>query len=447
MTKGFFGSLATLLAGAGLVLAQVPPPVPAPSGGEAAPPSPAAAPAAENAAPAPMPAAPAVDQRPWNPSLKQGTQWPYPEPPHGWLSGLCPDLGEFWLSADYLLWAIKGGRLPPLVTTSPPNSLGILGHPGTSILIGNQDVSQGAFSGGHFAGGVWLDDDHIFGFEGTYFFLAEQSQTFNAASSGAPNSPTLGRPFFNVITNREDAQLLAIPGQQAASISVTSTTGLQGAEATGVIGLSGNDDCRLELLIGFRYLQLDDKLGIAQEITFLPNAPVNAGSVLNQADQFDVRNRYYAGQLGVRAESCYHGLLLGLVGKLALGANEETANIAGASRFAPPSGNPLVSPGGLLALPTNSGRFTRSQFAVVPEFSVQLGYQLAPHLRLFAGYTFLYWSDVARSGDQIDRGLNTTQIPVVRPAGPLVGPARPAFSFRETDFWAQGGSFGLEFRY
>jgi hypothetical protein len=446
MLKGFFGSLTTLLAGAGLALAQAPPAVPtAPI--ENAQSAPAPAPVAENASSAPMPEVPQVDRRPWNPSLKQGSEWPYPEPPHGWFSGVCPDLGEFWLSADYLLWAMKGGRLPALVTTSPPNSRGILGLPGTAVLIGNTDANRGAFSGGRFSAGVWLDDDQICGFEGTYFFLAERSSNQGAASSGAAGSPTLGRPFFNVLSNMQDAQLLAIPGQQAASITVGLSTSLQGAEATGVVGVWSSDHCRLEMLIGFRYLELDDKLGLAQQITFVPNAPVNAGSVIIQADEFDVRNRYYAGQLGVRAESCFNGLLLGLAGKLALGGNEEIASIAGASRFAPPVGNPQVSSGGVLALPSNSGRFVHGRFAVVPELDVRLGYQLSRHVRLFAGYTFLYWSEVVRAGDQIDTNLNATQVPVVRPAGPAFGPARPAFSFHGTDLWAQGGTFGLEFRY
>src|SRR5439155_11740888 len=137
----------------------------------------------------------------WNPSLKQGSEWPYADLPHGWLSGLCPDLGEFWLGADYLLWAMKGGRLPALVTTSPPDSRGIPGLPGTSVLIGDTDRNRGAFSGGRFTGGVWLDDDQIYGFEGSYFFLAERSVNQGAASSGVANSPALGRPFFNVFTN------------------------------------------------------------------------------------------------------------------------------------------------------------------------------------------------------------------------------------------------------
>jgi hypothetical protein len=446
MNKGHLGSLAALLAGAGLALAQVAPATPSPAV-DGTQPGVAPMPAIENGAPSSLPEAVPLDREPWNPSIKQGAAWPYPALPHGWFSGLCPDLGEFWLSADYLLWAIRGGRLPPLVTTSPPSSLGILGHPGTSVLIGDRDANRGAISGGHFVGGVWLDDDHICGFEGSYFFLAERSANFDAASSGAPDSPTLARPFINVFTNQEDAELLALPGQQAASVRVSATTSFQGAEANGVVGLISGDGYRLEMLIGFRFLALDDKLGIGQQITFLPNAPVNAASVINQVDEFDVGNRYYAGQIGLRGESCYHGFLLGVEGKLALGGNQQIVDIAGASRFAPPGGSPLVSSGGLLALPTNIGRFTRGQFAVVPEVGVQLGYQIGRHLRLFAGYTFLYWSDVVRAGNQIDRGLNATQVPVVQPAGPLVGPARPAFSFHETDFWAQGGNFGLELRY
>jgi hypothetical protein len=374
-------------------------------------------------------------------------QWPYPEPPHTWFSGWCPDLEEFWLSADYLLWGLRAEHLPALVTTSPPGSGGILGQPGTSVLIGDANVSQGAFSGGHFVGGVWLDDDHMFGFEGTYFFLAEQSRTLSTVSSGGPNSPTLARPFFNVLTGAEDAELLALPGQQAAGITVNATTSLQGAEATGVVSLCGGAHYGIETLIGFRYLDLTEELGIAAQTAFLPAAPVNAGLGIGQVDQFATRNHFYAGQLGVRANACLNGWLLGLEGKLALGANEEMVNIAGASGFVPPTGRPLVSSGGLLAVSTNSGQFTRGPFAVVPELGVRVGYQLSRHIRLFAGYTFLYWSTVVRPGDQIDRGVNPTQVSVIQPAGSLTGPARPAFVFHETDFWAQGGTFGLEFRY
>src|SRR6266404_4658820 len=139
MKKGFLGSLATLLSGAGLALAQTPPPVPtAPV--ENAQSAPALPPASENGTSVAVAEAPPVDRRPWNPSLNQGSQWPYADLPHGWLSGLCPDLGEFWLSADYLLWAMKGGGLPTVVTPGPPDSRWIPGLLGTSVLIGKPGI-------------------------------------------------------------------------------------------------------------------------------------------------------------------------------------------------------------------------------------------------------------------------------------------------------------------
>ena len=101
----------------------------------------------------------------------------------------------------------------------------------------------------------------------------------------------------------------------------------------------------------------------------------------------------------------------------------------------------------LRELPSNIGRYNWDVFAVVLEFPINVGYQVTKQLRVFVGYTFLYASKVLRPGDQIDRVVNTTQIPPPLAAGTLIGPARPAFHFKDTDFWAQGINFGLEFRF
>ena len=97
----------------------------------------------------------------------------------------------------------------------------------------------------------------------------------------------------------------------------------------------------------------------------------------------------------------------------------------------------------MLALPSNSGHFSRNVFSVVPEVGMNLSYQVCPNLRLFMGYTFLYWNNVARPGALIDTVVNTTQ----QSGGTLTGPARPAFAFHNTDYWAHGINFGLELRY
>src|SRR5689334_904180 len=46
---------------------------------------------------------------------------------------------RLWVNAEYLMWWLNGDPLPPLVTTGPPSTGGILG-PGTHILFGDQRV-------------------------------------------------------------------------------------------------------------------------------------------------------------------------------------------------------------------------------------------------------------------------------------------------------------------
>ena len=87
-----------------------------------------------------------------------------------------------------------------------------------------------------------------------------------------------------------------------------------------------------------------------------------------------------------------------------------------------------------------------SVFAVVPEVKLNLcGYRVTPAATVYVGYTFLYVSNVARPGNQINRNVNPTQsvsytgeVPAI-----LEGPAQPTFNFNSTSFWAQGSSIGL----
>jgi hypothetical protein len=113
-----------------------------------------------------------------------------------------------------------------------------------------------------------------------------------------------------------------------------------------------------------------------------------------------------------------------------------------------PGGTPVALRGGFLALPTNIGHFSRDRFSFVPRVGVNFGYQVTQNLRAFVGYTFLYWTDVIRPGEQIDRVLNLSQNPTFgHPGAALFGPARPEVLFKETDFWAQGINFCIEFRF
>jgi hypothetical protein len=136
-----------------------------------------------------------------------------------------------------------------------------------------------------------------------------------------------------------------------------------------------------------------------------------------------------------------------LVGKIALGATQQVITVDGGSLLLTPGSPPVSATGGILAQPTNIGRSYHSAFSVVPEADLNIGYQITHWLRAQVGYSFIYWSDVVRPGNQIDRTVNPTQAPTDPNFGPLVGPARPILTPQSTSFWAQGINFGLEFRF
>jgi hypothetical protein len=356
------------------------------------------------------------------------------------------------VSAEYLLWWLKNGPVPPLVTASPPSSAGILGQPGTVTLFGpGSDLTGSPLSGGRFTAGAWLDDCQTVGVEGSYFFLGTGTRNFTAAGTGAPGSPVLARPFFNALTGREDSELVAAPGVLAGSVGVASSSRLQGAEANALCNLCCGCDCgcgyRVDALAGFRYLDLKESISISENLTVLPTVPLLGGTNFLVSDRFDTRNQFYGGQVGVQGQVWSGWLFATAAAKVALGDTHQSVDVSGFTRIAPPGAAATTLPGGLLALSSNSGHFTRDRFSVVPEGRLGFGVQVTDYLRVSIGYTFLYWSNVARPGDQIDRVVNPAALPILGGTAPAVGPARPAFTFKDTDFWAQGLSVGLEFRY
>ena len=142
------------------------------------------------------------------------------------------DASQFWAGMDYLAWSVKGDRLPPLVTTSPAGTplaqAGILGPPTTTVLFGDSSVNGGWRSGGRLSAGYWFDPQHTSGIEASFFGLEQASTGFNASSA---STPILARPFFNAITNAQDAQLIAFPGVLSGSVSASETSRLYGAGA------------------------------------------------------------------------------------------------------------------------------------------------------------------------------------------------------------------------
>jgi hypothetical protein len=361
--------------------------------------------------------------------------------------------GRVWATADYLLWWTKSARLPPLVSTGPASSAvpGAVGEPGTLVLLSRGDLDPLNRSGGRFLAGLWFDKCKTIGVEAGYFTLGPNSARFTVGSAGQADSPVIARPFFDLLANMSSAQLVAFPDTAAGSIKVITTSRLQGTDPILVLKLSSDYDYRIDALGGFRYLSFDDDLRIAEGIQVSPNLPTSTpffgGSRINIVDHFSVKNQFYGGEVGGRGEWHFSHLFVNVTGKVALGATREAVDIFGATAITSPAGARTVQVGGLLALPSNSGHFTHDEFAVVPEIGFNVGCQINKYVRAFAGYSLIYWSDMARAGNQIDLTVNGSQVPIDPRFGPPTGQARPTFLLHETDFWAQGFNLGLEVRF
>ncbi|MFO0825208.1 MAG: BBP7 family outer membrane beta-barrel protein [Gemmataceae bacterium] len=343
-------------------------------------------------------------------------------------------LGPTWDDVELLFWWPKAAPMPPLVTATRVGGPPLLGGPNTLLLVGGQSLGSQAIAGGRFTLGGSLNETETLGAELVYFFLG--NRTFKTAITGVGNNriQTLGLPYANAITGTQTVFPLVAPGISNGSVYVTSTTRLQGAEANAVANLFDLPGFKLNGLIGYRFLQVNEGLTIEQQrISSAGSGPIY--------DEFVGHNRFNGGQLGLHADISHKAVFCELTGKVALGQTFEMVRIDGAT------GIGGFTPGGLYALASNIGRYTQNVFAVVPEGTIKIGVKLSDSGRLYVGYNFLYLSDVARPGDQVDRTLNPASIPALNPGGGFVPVDRPRPTMTRADFWAQGLSIGLETRY
>jgi hypothetical protein len=358
-------------------------------------------------------------------SLGEGTQEYYSPP------------GIFTFSAEYLLWSIKGDRLPPLVTVGPSGSGALLGQPGVSTVFGGATVDHNPYSGVRASADIWLDTCYTLGIEAGYMLLANQAVRSTTGSSGEPGTPDLARPFFNVVTGQQGSLVIGSANVSSGYITAQSDTSMFGIEALGVWDVCRNCNFTLDLLGGIGYLELDDSVNVTAA-TILNILPVISTT---STDQFTVRNHIFGGELGARAEFRFGKLEITLVDKVTLGDDSANVEISGGTFQASPLGTGVMLGAGVLAQPSNLGKHTVNTFCAVDQTTVQAGWNFGEFLQGFLGYSLLYASSVVRGGDTIDTGVNPNQAF----GGP--GPARPVFAPHFSDFVANGVNVGLRVRF
>lgn len=363
-----------------------------------------------------------------------------------------------WVHAEGLSWYQSGMNLPALVTTSPAGtpraSAGVLGRLGTSVLFGDNDDSMTDPAGGfRIRFGTWLGSIPGLGLEGEYVGLSERNESFFDQSTGAPGSRILARPFFNVLTGQNDAELISFPNVVRGSIGVDLTNQLSGAAFRFRRQICCSTGCgfsdwacqtvpvstRLDLTAGYRFWQLGESLAMREQLTALDGP----GSFDIQ-DHFQTRNQFNGAELGLVWQGRRGWWSLDTLMRVGIGNVLQTVEIAGSTAITENNQTNNHNTG-FLAQRTNIGTYQRDRFTMIPELGMTLGYQMTRRLRGTIGYSLIYWGNVVRPGDQIDLDVNTNLLaPEVTP---FTGPLRPQFQFQQTDYWVQGLSFGAEFRW
>jgi hypothetical protein len=195
-------------------------------------------------------------------------------------------------------------------------------------------------------------------------------------------------------------------------------------------------------------MALDEGINLKESITIASTNSSLNGEKVEIADNFSGHSHFLGFQIGANAEYWYGNLFANVTPKLAIGGTRETVGIGGSTVLLSTSNRVLEAfPAGILALPSNTGRFHQDEFSVVPEIALRVGFRFEENVRFFLGYTCVYWSDVVRPGQQIDRVVNPSQVPVLSGGTNLVGTARPTVDIKNADWWAHGIHVGLEIAY
>lgn len=393
---------------------------------------------------------------------------------------------------DFLVWQLRSTPVAaPLGTTASfADPLpGAIGQAGTRVVLGGSPFNSGVQLGGRTFFGYRTELGY--GIEAGYFFT-DTSKNQSVATTGLPGSPNYAVPVFDPsgvsgLSGVPGQTVFVLPGPYpgalvgSAAAQVPAFQGrfnlgysnqIEGAELNGTARLGDWGALRVDGLAGFRWFQLHENLTYTIETAGVPGSVVS-GAFVNAVDQFKARNDFFGGQVGARATYELGRWAVFATGKVAVGDMRQGATIRGTARAS--NGNLFfvtngtagqVLNSGVFAQPSNIGSYSRDRVAVLPEATVNVGYQLTRHFRVFAGYNFTFISNVVRPGDLIDPSVNTSRTGLADasratagtgtgpisfgspgPAPAATGPLAPAFRFNTTDVWVQGVSFGLAANY
>ncbi len=346
---------------------------------------------------------------------------------------------RIWVSAEYVLWWVNGSDVPALLTTSDAGTLrefaARLNLPTTSTLFGGQELNDGARSGARFTLGGWLNLSAMVGFELNFAVLGNEDSNFNSSN----DFEILGRPFFHLINDEQDAKLIRFPGVVDGTVEAGIKSEFFTGEALLLRRVADWGSRQVDWYIGYRHASLVDDLRV-DETSINLSGPV-AGSEIASTDRFRSDNTFHGVDFGVRVQTLVlPTLAVEMSGKVAVGTTRTETEIFG-TLTATVGDASDTSGSGFLVQPTNTGVFEDDSFSTFSEFALTSKYMCHPGLSLVVGYNLLFWHDVSRAGERIDTTINTSQFS----PGVLSGEPRPIGRDVRSNFWAHGLRFGFEY--
>jgi len=360
-----------------------------------------------------------------------------------------------WISTGYLMgWLTRPKLATPLVTQgdlADPRP-GALGQPGTRILYGDDQFRFGNLHGMTAEVGVNLNDSFYIEGRGFVFWPQHTRYTVSSDPNGAP---FISRPVFDTLANTEGSYRTSTPNQIVGYTSIDARQQLFGYETHIRYNIKLTPYLDVDGLLGYRRLQLEEDLRIfdylqptAGSVTFL-GVSVGAPNIITDFDRFRTINQFNGVNLGgrFRWQSGYDWLAFQGFWKVALGTTNQTLKIDGLTVVDTPTGFRQAAVGGILAQTTNIGVHKRSEFGVIPELGVNMVFLPTRYVRLYAGYSALYWNNVIRPTSSIDRRVNPAFVPTDTNYGISNPGAFPAVTFKSESVWLQGINFALELYY
>jgi hypothetical protein len=296
-------------------------------------------------------------------------------------------------------------------------------------------------TGLHIGAGYWLDSGRIFSVDVGFRMLESQAAIFSESSTG---TPILARPFTNPVTGAGDSVVVAFPGRSSGSIFIRDRSGnFYDAHVDLSEQILRCNGFRLDSLVGYRFFRYDEGLHIRQSISPAGGA-FAPGTQVVSTDDFVAENEFNGFDLGFRLGYQAQLWSLDFLAKCAVGEVGRLVTIQGNQVTTVPGVAPVTRAGGVLALSSNSGTFSRREWQPFPEFGVNWSWQIAPGIQMRLGYTFLLLCNIARAHEQVDLTVNPALLP---PAMTPVDINRPAFTEAKSSMWIQTINVGMEFSF